>query len=158
MKKNRNLPKEIGSTISIGEFWHYLVSYIVMLLIPIVFGGIVYSHAVAIASEDAIRLNRSVLAQTQTTVDGRVSEVKNVAPALSGDPSLGRFALAADPVSGPIPYYMLELWEQVIAFSATNRFVDTVQIHFHRSTAVVSSQFSAVELDRIYDDLFRYDA
>lgn len=156
MNRRRFLNKHIESTLSTGEFWRYVVSYILVLLIPVALGSFVYARSVRVVSDEAIRLNSSLLAQTQATIDGRVNEIQNVARSLAADPAIGRVALADQPVSGPAPYYMLEVWDQVVSFAATNSFVESVQVHFRRSGAVVSPKLSAVELDRFYGELFRY--
>lgn len=103
-------------------FYQYLLSYLLVLGIPIlIIGFTVYSHFVSLMKEQSFEANRSMLAQVRDIVDSKYREIMSMAGTISNDPTFSS--------NLPETTYDILLAKNRLNFSAGNKFVEELMFY-----------------------------
>lgn len=103
-------------------FYQYLLSYLLVLGIPIlIIGFTVYSHFVSLMKEQSFEANRSMLAQVRDIVDSKYREMMSMAGTISSDPTFSS--------NMPETAYDILLAKNRLNFSTGNKFVEELMFY-----------------------------
>jgi YesN/AraC family two-component response regulator len=132
----------------------WLVSYILILLIPIMISGLVYLKSVALFKNEIINNNRVMLTQLQQAFDGQLQDVKRLALQIAMNPKL-RFLLTAKNAEALYSSYnavsnVLEMNSDFNLYATANGNIQSFYIVFNNKDMVwaESAIFSKAEFFR----------
>jgi hypothetical protein len=75
-------------------FYQYLISYIVILCMPIMVAGyVIYSHFVGIMEKQVMKDNQSMLLQIKDSVDMQMRQLHSISVQISSKPELTPYSL-----------------------------------------------------------------
>ncbi|MHA7966556.1 helix-turn-helix domain-containing protein [Paenibacillus sp. CAU 1782] len=128
-----------------------VISYILVLIIPLLIGSFVYKEAVKTVREDAIRNNDSLLEQTKQMMDVRLDEVDAISKQLSMDDRLITLMNIKQIDSGSKDYYKIyDYVTKTSKFSLTNNFIQDYFVYFKDNQWLVSSDRAYPNMEAFY--------
>lgn len=116
----------------------WLLSYVTILLIPIIVGVLTYVEATKVLSNEINRSNQSLLTQIQSGVDSRLAELDKFSVDLAINKKLETLVNAKSPLSDNERYTMFELMRDLQTTKFGNDFIDYVFLYFNSSDMIVS--------------------
>ncbi|WJH33826.1 hypothetical protein N6H14_28130 [Paenibacillus sp. CC-CFT747] len=122
-------------------FVKYVLSYLLILLIPIAFGAAHYERTQQVLTDDATELNLQILQMSQDIVDRLFLESDDVVSALAVDNDVIR--LLQSPQKPPTPeqlYNYSLLRNSLNRYVITNKLFQDIFIWFQESGSVVTSR------------------
>jgi AraC-like DNA-binding protein len=140
-----------------GRWLRFLfMSYIIVLLIPLLTGIVVYSRANVIIRGELVKNSEMELAQVRAAMDIYFSEMENVARQIALIPQVGKFASYGE-LNPEKRYLLVELLKEYTAFNRILRVVDDYFVYFPStgmfvtSTSVYEPQIFAAHMYRFPD-------
>lgn len=123
-----------------GVFLNFLVSYIVILILPIVLIGIVvYGRILRQVEEDVRESNQMMLGQAAQVMDLRIQELGILAGQVSLNSRVLDFLLRPSEGPGEI-LKIMGLIKEMGIFQAPNRFISNLIVFSFKADAIVSRQ------------------
>ncbi|WP_171649948.1 AraC family transcriptional regulator [Paenibacillus foliorum] len=116
----------------------WLLSYVTILLIPIIVGVLIYVESTEVLSNEINRSNQSLLTQIQSGVDSRLAEMDKFSVDLAINKKLDSLYNAQNPLTNDERYKMFELMRDLQTTKFGNDFIDYVFVYFHSSDMIVS--------------------
>ena len=114
-------------------FYRYLLSYVVLLLIPILLIGLLnYQKFVGILQEEITLGHRHVLEQARSTFEGKISEMNKIAIEVSSKPELSPYKLNKS------MSYALDA-KDALRYTAANQFIHNVVLYLKDNQYMFSS-------------------
>lgn len=119
-------------------FRFFLVSYLLILLIPIVLGGISYTKSSGVLKEQMGYYNVSMLDQTRQVFDTYMYGIDQLMTNLTLDPTVRDFLYVKHPMSPPELYAMSRTIRGISKYTNTNEFISGLFIYFRGSDAILT--------------------
>ncbi|WP_284644537.1 helix-turn-helix domain-containing protein [Paenibacillus silviterrae] len=133
----------------------WLLSYVTILLIPIVVGALIYLEATHVLGNEINRSNQFLLTEIQSGIDSRLAELDKFSVDLAINKKLEALAGAKQPFTDNERYTMFELMRDLQATKFGNDFIDYVFVHFNSSGMIVSD--TNAQQSHHYFDLLKPD-
>ncbi len=112
----------------------YMVSYLLIFLIPLIVITIfIYQSAVKSLRTEIEQSNVNQLNQVRMTIDGRMTELRDIAIRMSYDNSLTRYMVKH-------PYYSSEAIRRLDQYRANSAIIDDLLLYFHNDSVIYSSE------------------
>ncbi|MFD1887972.1 AraC family transcriptional regulator [Paenibacillus wenxiniae] len=112
----------------------YMVSYLLIFLIPLIVITIfIYQSAVKSLRMEIEQSNVNQLNQVRMTIDGRMTELRDIAIRMSYDNSLTRYMVKH-------PYYSSEAIRRLDQYRANSAIIDDLLLYFHNDSVIYSSE------------------
>ncbi|WP_322922346.1 AraC family transcriptional regulator [Paenibacillus campi] len=112
----------------------YMVSYLLIFLVPlIVITVFIYQSAVNSLRTEIEQSNVNQLNQVRMTIDGRMTELRDIAIRMSYDNSLTRYMVKH-------PYYSSEAIRRLDQYRANSAIIDDLLLYFHHDSVIYSSE------------------
>lgn len=161
-KKNIGFFKNISGRVKsayIGKrlLMVYIVSYLAVLVIPVLIGSLFYMETITTLEQSLIDTQQKAIVSTRQRIDQRFREVE----AMVGQMSFNRNVIALQTATNPI-----EQGNTVVAFNivqnsllsmqATSGFVDSLMIYFKKSNAIMTTETVYLRLQDAYGKLINY--
>lgn len=127
-----------------------LLSYILILLIPLLMGIIGYSQAVRVAKEDAEQYNMAALGQAMNIIDTQLDSIEKLMTDISLNSRIQNFIYKNAPLDDKKRYEMLNVIDEIARYKNTNPFIDELYIYFKGSDIVLKDS-------GIYEPHFFYE-
>lgn len=115
----------------------FLISYILILVLPITLGSIVYSKALEIIEKDAKDARMFMLEQSRMLVDNYFSNVERVAISLSLDPSFQNIVFMDPPAYGSSDIYNVNMAQRALGSYSFSTSFDSNFCVFLRQSEIV---------------------
>lgn len=131
----------------------WLLSYITILLIPVLIGVLIYAEATRVLRTEINRSNQSLLTQIQNGIDSRLEEMDKFGVDLALNKKVESLSSAQNPLTDDERYKMFELMGDLRTTRLVNHFIDYVFVHFHGSNMIVSD--SNAQQSRFVLDLLK---
>ncbi|SFL59314.1 Helix-turn-helix domain-containing protein [Paenibacillus sp. 1_12] len=116
----------------------WLLSYVTILLIPIIVGLLIYLESTKVLSNEINRSNQSLLTQIQSGVDSRLAEMDKFSVDLAINKKLENLYTTQNPLTNDERYKMFELMRDLQTTKFGNDFIDYVFVYFHSIDMIVS--------------------
>jgi len=134
-----------------------LLSYLAMLIVPAVLGGVLYTVALRNSQELLHRNNEDLLRQTGEMLDGVYLEVQRVVSHISVDPRTNRFRdidsiFETEAMGLAIEYVNTNV---LYPYTFSSSFISEYYVFFNNSELIVGPGLVA-PAERIYTALFRF--
>lgn len=133
----------------------FVLTYLVMLILPIVFGSVAYRAASTALSQYAADQARESLRQTQVVVDSIVRRARDLAGSLTVNPTVRRFAFIEDPYDGRTVYRLVETLDEIKRLRVDDESIVDFYIHYSLSDVFVGAR-TAARGSAFYPDLVSY--
>lgn len=135
--------------------WFFL-SYIVILLIPLLTGSIAYNEAVRLVEKSAREANLSLLEQTKDILDRRFDEVDSIVAQISNNTRIKRMLNVNGPLEGADAFVMYDALRDLSYYIVRNNFIADFYIYFKNSDIIMSSGSAYTRLSIYYEPLLKY--
>lgn len=123
-----------------GKFFvRFLISYILLLIVPMSIGLHAYYQTVSILREEATQLNYVVLEQTEENLNRLLSEIRNVVTQLSLGAELLQLMLTADASWSPQTLYNFAEERKKLNQVSTNKFFSMLYVYLKKSETILST-------------------
>ncbi|WFB55631.1 helix-turn-helix domain-containing protein [Paenibacillus sp. BR1-192] len=140
-------------------FWKISVSYLLVLVIPILISSFVYKTAVQAVKKDAMQHNLQMLEQTRLIMDARLKEIEGIGRQIVLDSKMNSLMNARDIEEGSPKQYLV--WKSVHDspnFHPINTFVLNHFVFFRNNSVVISSDTAFPDIEWFWKSLFRDNA
>lgn len=117
----------------------WLLSYICIMLIPILIGSSMYRGAMSTLQKEINRSNEAMMMQVQQTIDRRLQELERLSTEIAVNKQLENLTLASSPLKDDEQYQLVGMMKDLRNLKMVNEFVDQVYIYFKNSDTVLST-------------------
>ncbi|WP_199616352.1 helix-turn-helix domain-containing protein [Paenibacillus alkalitolerans] len=130
-------------------FYKYLASYIVVLLIPLLFLGVSgYEQIVKVIHNEVTMNNRDKLAQLKDSVDAKVIQMNKIAAEIAVNPDLTPYALTKS-------FYRVYEAKSLLNYKMANEFLKEVLLYI-RGGEFMYSSVSTYKVPLFINDIYRF--
>ncbi|MGE5551201.1 MAG: cache domain-containing protein [Bacteroidota bacterium] len=136
-------------------FVSFLLSHVLILLIPLLAGGLALSEAERVVRAYATETSLSILEQTKDILDARSGELRKMATLLALSPRVRSLAGAKNPISNETYYAIWEMNRDLQPFQLTESFMTTFMLYF-RNIGMIVSPYTACPISSLYGYSFQY--
>ncbi len=137
-------------------FYSFLLSYIFILLIPVLIGVFVYREIIRVVELEEKKSNLALLSKARDTLDNVMLEIDRMVLQLGNDPYVRRFAILEDPIEGSSTYYLYELERRLSAYYERSRFIHSMALYFRNSNSIFMRD-GFYETRSFYRDRFHFN-
>lgn len=137
-------------------FRSFLISYVLILFIPMVTGFISYYVSSDIIKSSSLEASAMMLNQSKDVLDRRMEEVENITRQLSLDQELNYVLNQQVDVDHYDVYALWKSWRNTAAYSLTNTFLEDFYIYLNNYHAIFTPSGVYVRPDD-YFDLYHYE-
>ncbi len=110
----------------------WLISYLLILLIPIATSTVIYIQTINTLEQEINRANESILIQVQREVDSKLRDVKRICYELSLDNSVIKAANLPAPEKDEEMYQLVNFARELKIFKAGNEFIDGLYLYYKK--------------------------
>lgn len=114
-----------------------LVSYISILLVPIVISAAVYTVSLRTIESEITRANTGMLRQVQQSIDSQIEGVENLGLNIGMNSRLNALILQKDTDSSLFHYNISQVIKEFSTYSVLNGFIDDFYIYFKHNDMVI---------------------
>lgn len=132
-------------------FHRFLLSYCLLLLLPLVFGWVAYSRAIVLLRESEIESSLFQLEKARENLDGQLLDVRRFADRILEDPYIRTFAVVPAPGGDEfLNFDVYKLLEHASGYRVGSLFLDSFYLKFARSAVVITgdSNYHTIALSR----------
>ncbi len=116
----------------------YIVSYLIILSIPLLVGTIFYKETFRIVEKDIHDSNLSMLKQSQLTMDRRMSEIEKLVQQVTLNQRLTYLVSNEEPLGNSYYYEMKKLIDELATFKLTNDYIYNFYIYLKSSEYIIT--------------------
>lgn len=117
----------------------WFLSYVAILLPPIMIGFVIYTHTLKANREQAERLSQSLMQIVKNEFDNQVNEVTKCLNRIAMDPDVHLLSNAKGRFQPKDQYHMYTLYNSVMNINFSERYFDEVFVYFKNTGWVVST-------------------
>lgn len=148
--KFKNKKINIGNTLIT-----WLVSYMSVLMIPLIINGIVYMKSSTILKAEINRVNMGVLKQLQSIIDERYTEIELLSQQISLDLNMNSLKTDDANIEDVHQYNVYKTIQKLKIYQSSHLFMDNIYIYLKQpKTLLTCSSYSDAEL--AYEYSFKY--
>lgn len=136
-------------------FLRLLLSYMIILVIPISVWILTYVRTVSVVRDEVIHANLAILNQGKAVLDRRFDEIRQIVTQLLQDHKVDSFQYLREPFTGSNAYKVLDLEHNLHDYSISNNFISDYFIFFQNSDLVMSSN-RTYKSSYFYSSYFQY--
>lgn len=139
---------ERGQPVSLRRL---LVNIAILLILPLVIGGVAYRSAFRALEEGAKKLHEAVLLRATDRWSDDVADIRSLVGVLATNATIRRFSSYEDPYSGNQIYRVVEAVDELGSLLVSEELVRDLYV-VYPSNGVVVSRETAYRLNRFYPD------
>lgn len=136
-------------------FKTFLISYIAILLLPMLIGSIAYQQAGKMLEEEAVRSNSAMLEQLRLVLDSRLKEIDQLADQMALDNNIRQYIYANEALDPVYTYNVSQMVKQLSVYKNVNEFVDDFYIYFPSSNTILTPT-SKYDPESFYRNVYSY--
>lgn len=133
-----------------------MISYISIILIPLLIGVIAYKEALKVVVNDTHEINMSTLDQARAILDQRFTEVDSFVTFLSVSTKTKDIMSLTDPYEVGAVQKIFDVKEFLSIYSVTNTFMKNFYIHFAENDIILSPYTTSTQGRNFYGSFFKY--
>ena len=137
-------------------FLRLLVSYILVLLIPVVIGTVIYNNALLIIENNVREYNMLLLNQARDIMDNRLAEVDTLAMQISKNTKLKELLYFNKPIEGPDVIKILNISKDMLSYNISNSFISTFYLFLKNSEVILTPYTSYLRPQIVSGKFFKY--
>jgi len=120
----------------------WLVSYVSILLIPIVITGFVFFESTKIVEKEINSNNAIMLKQIQRVIDKKMADIERLSIQIAWNPKLESIIYNSKPMNPHGRYVISQIKKDLLLCRIANGYIDEIYIYLHNSEMFVSSERS----------------
>ncbi|MBD2868128.1 helix-turn-helix domain-containing protein [Paenibacillus arenilitoris] len=128
-----------GETFRRSVFVKLLLSFMSILIIPVVIGSLLYGRMEQAMIDNAYDSNQALLQQTRVSVDSRMNEVDQLAAQIAFDPTLQLFLYEENNRASINAYTHIQLIKSLKRYRTLSPFVDDYYVYLKPSDRIVTT-------------------
>lgn len=136
-------------------FYNFLISYIFILIIPILLGSFAYVKVQKLVKEDSINSSLSILEQTKDIMDNRLEELSKMCNQLTLNTKFRRILSIGKSIHYEEYYNFYQFVNDLRPYTITDNFIDSFLVYFRKSGLIFTPSTFYRE-SFFYDDFFKY--
>ena len=135
-------------------FSYFVLSYIIILILPILVGGIVYHESINILKQQVIKSNLLMLEQTKEILDQRFMELENITMQLAFNDKIRQLLSISNLTEGSNIYKLRETSRNISSLELTNNtFITDIHIYIKNSNVILTPKTSYIRLPVSYGSI-----
>jgi AraC-like DNA-binding protein len=142
------------STHSIVIKW--LISYLSVLLVPIMISGIIYTATWHVVESEVNRANESLLRQMEQAIDNNLGGIKRLSVEMALSKRLAGFISAAKPLTDDEYYDVVSIAGDLRVYKMANDYIDQIYVYYKNSDTVVSTN-EHIDSRKLYETVRERD-
>lgn len=132
-------------------FYQYIVSYVVILMLPMLVIGIAaYNYIIQLMRDEVIRSNLTVLSQAKDTIEMKMNELGNIAVHIAANPHLSPYTATKN------AFNEMNAIAELRNYVSANYFIYDMLLYF-RGGGELYSPYSVFAAQSYTDMIFRYE-
>lgn len=115
-------------------FYKYLISYVIVLLIPmLLLIAVFYNSLIKAFYDELAEKNIDMLVQVKNTIDTKLNELWNISVHIESNPELSKFKISENIMS------QINVVKVLSSYRFTNSFVEEILLYYHGDDILYSS-------------------
>lgn len=117
----------------------WLISYAILLLIPLIISGIVYIQSVKTIRDEINRANAALLDQWQQTMDSRIRDVHQLAIQLGWNQNIQGIIYVREPLKGSHHLTINKIINDIKFYTTANEFISDIYVYIKNINSILTS-------------------
>lgn len=136
-------------------FTRFLVSYVLILVVPLGIGSVAYMKAGRIVEQESTRYNMAMLQQVRQVIDSQLTDMKQLAIEIAYNPSVQAMLTsgAEDEGQGQV---VIKTLNDLFRYKTMNQFIYDFYVYFAKSDTIISPN-GQWKPSFFYNGLYRYE-
>lgn len=118
----------------------WLISYISVLLIPIIISGILYAAAWHVVESEVNRANKSALEQMEQAIDNSLRGIERLSLEIALSKLVTGFMDTVKPLTDSDYYDLVSIANDLRVYQTANDFIEQIYIYYRNSDTVISTR------------------
>ncbi|WP_246362913.1 helix-turn-helix domain-containing protein [Paenibacillus alba] len=118
----------------------WLVSYLSVLLIPIMISGILYAAGWHVVESEVNRANTSALKQMEQAIDNSLRGIERISLEIALNKSVTGFINTSKPLTDNDYYELISIASDLRLYQTANDFIEQIYIYYRNSDTVISTR------------------
>lgn len=152
MKLSTNINKIFNNKL----YYKFLITYIIILLIPLIFGTIAYNNAQQTIKEYAVQSNLTMLNKTKEVIEQKLQEIDNIVTVLLNNKKIQQYKSIKEPFKGSTPYKVIKVEDELVSYDIVNKYILSYYIFYKNSNIAVSPSL-IYKLPQFYQQYLQYE-
>ncbi len=137
-------------------FFRYLISYIIILIIPIIMVFYAFYKTVGIAEQNVKEYSLLTLEQSKNSLDSSIAELKNMVQQIVLNEDITKL-VDRDLSNSNTTYDYWTIRKILSNFKISNNFTDSIYLVLKNGDAIISDSFSLRDLHFFYNNTLKYE-
>ena len=120
----------------------FLLSYLCILLIPILIGVIIFNQSINVIENEINRGNTAILKQVQQNIDSRLREIEQLSLKIGLDSRVIALMNSKDKLDIMERYTMYQVLNDFRSYIVTNNFINNFYVYFKNADSILTSKVS----------------
>lgn len=118
----------------------WLISYISVLLVPVMISAILYAAAWHVVESEINRANESMLRQMEQAIDGNLAGIERLSLEISLNRRVAGFINAQQPLTDSDYYDLVSIAGDLRVYQVANDFIEQIYVYYKNSDTVLSAR------------------
>ncbi|MCU6712284.1 helix-turn-helix domain-containing protein [Paenibacillus sp. J5C_2022] len=136
-------------------FLTWMLSYISVLLVPILISGIIYGAALHVVKTEMNRANKSILLQMEQAIDSQFKGIESLSLEVGLNKRISDFLLADAELTDADHYQIYQIANDLRVYEIANDFIESIYIYYKNSDTVIARN-ERMNGEGLYD-VIRFD-
>lgn len=119
-------------------FLTWMLSYISVLLVPILISGVIYGATLHVVMTEINRANQSILLQMEQAIDSQFRGIERLSLEVSLNKRIGAFITADASLSDSNHYEVYEIANDLRVYEIANNFLEGIYVYYKNSDTVIT--------------------
>ncbi|CAG7644389.1 helix-turn-helix domain-containing protein [Paenibacillus allorhizosphaerae] len=119
---------------------NWLISYISVLLVPIMISGIIYAATWHVVESEVNRANESVLQKMEQAIDSNLGGIERLSMEMALSKRLGGFINVNKPLTDNDYYDLVNIANDLRVYKMANDYIEQIYVYYKNSDTVLSTR------------------
>jgi AraC-type DNA-binding domain-containing proteins len=126
-------------------FVSWMVSYALILIIPIVVASITYIISLGIIKDEVSKAQSASMEQVKSIVDGKIQEIDRLSSEFSLNQKLNNIMNLEHPLEGNDILNIIDIQKDIAKFKVSNNFIDDIYVYINNNNFIFTESTSYEE-------------
>lgn len=118
--------------------FNWLISYISVLLVPIVISAIIYTATWHVVESEVNRANKSLLGQMEQAIDSNLNGIERLSVEMALSKRLAGFITATKPLTDNDHYDIVSIGADLRLYQMANDYIEQIYVYYKNSDTVIA--------------------
>ncbi|MEK3660124.1 AraC family transcriptional regulator [Paenibacillus sp. FSL F4-0236] len=130
----------------------WMLSYVSVLLVPILISGVIYGATLNVVKAEINRANQSILLQMEQAIDSQFKGIENLSLEVSLNRRIAAFISADTNLSDSDHYDVYQIANDLRVYEIANDFLEGIYIYYKNSDTVIARN-NRMNIEALYDHI-----